>query len=79
MNESNVGKQLDLFLKLAQEKGYLIRKALLGGIGSSLCEIRGKPCLFLDVSCGPAEQLESIKISLALAEESSNTETSSLT
>ena len=78
MDESTIRKQLDLFLDLAKDNGYLIRQELLGGIGSSLCEVQGKRCLFLDLSCGPADQLESIKKTLALTKDKTNNETARL-
>lgn len=64
MHELIIKNQLQSFISLAKEKGFEIRHELLDGIGSSICEVRGKKCLFLDVSCGPAEQLESIKATL---------------
>lgn len=64
MHELNIKKQLQSFITLAKDSGFEIRHELLDGIGSSICEVRGRKCLFLDVSCGPAEQLESIKATL---------------
>lgn len=65
MNELTIARQLDKFLSLARGKGYEIRHEDLDGVGSGICVIRGRKCLFLDVTCGPAEQLESIQQNFA--------------
>ncbi len=61
MRETATIRQLDAFIELARVQGFEIRYELLGGSGGGICRIKGKPCLFLDVSCGPAEQLEMIE------------------
>ena len=65
MNEQETRKVLDQFMSIARASGYEIRHELLDGAGSGLCEIRGKKCLILDIGCGPAEQLDSIKQTLS--------------
>ena len=64
MNDAAVVQQLDALIELAKERGIEIRHVLLDGGGGGICEIRGRPCLFLDLSSGPAEQLETIRQSL---------------
>ena len=64
MKELEIRRHLDRFLRIAKEKGYHIRHENLEGLGSGICEIRGKKFLFLDLSCGPDEQLESIRSSI---------------
>lgn len=66
MTESATIKQLESLIELARVQGFQVRYELLGGSGGGICSIKGRPCLFLDVSCGPAEQLEMIKSSLQL-------------
>lgn len=66
MRETAIIQQLETFIELARVQGFEIRYELLGGSGGGICSIKGKPCLFLDVSCGPAEQLEMIEKSLPI-------------
>ncbi len=61
MRETATIRQLEAFIELARSEGIEIRYELLGGSGGGICRIKGKPYLFLDVSCGPAEQLEMIE------------------
>ena len=64
MNELLINKCLDDIIARAKGLGYEVRHEVMDGIGSSFCVIRGKKCLFLDLSCGSAEQLESLRNSL---------------
>ena len=65
MNEILVTQQLNTFINVAQDMGFEIRHEILDGAGAGICEIKGKRCLFLDLSCGPSDQLEAIRRSLA--------------
>ena len=64
MNDLEIQRRLDEFLAIARGKGYEIRHEILDGMGSSICEVRGQKCLFLDLTTGPADQLESIRSAL---------------
>ena len=61
MNELVTVSRLNRFVEAAKNMGYEIRQELLDGTGAAICHIKGKPILFLDLSSGPAEQLEAIK------------------
>lgn len=60
-SESTLTQRLNEFVERAKQMGYEIRQEVLDGQGAAVCQIKGKPCLFLDLSSGPAEQLEAIK------------------
>ena len=64
MEESKTIEQLNLFVERVREMGIEVRHELLGGTGAGLCELHGHPLLFLDMSCGPEEQLEAIRNAL---------------
>jgi hypothetical protein len=49
---------LGLCLDLAKRLGYDIREEWLGGNGGGGCVLRGRKILFLDLTFGPAEQLD---------------------
>ena len=75
MNESTLLNRLNHFVERAREMGYEVRQEVLDGQGAAICQIKGKPCLFLDLSSGPAEQLEAIKQTFAaISPESSSVE-----
>ena len=61
MSESIIVNRLNRFVEQAKKMGYEIRQEMLDGQGAAVCQVKGKPCLFLDLSSGPAEQLEAIK------------------
>ncbi len=65
MNDEAIVRQLNAFIDLAKDRGIEIRHELLEGGGGGICQIRGKPCLFLDLASGPAEQLETIRRTLS--------------
>ena len=44
--------------------GIEVRHELLDGTGAGICELKGHAYLFLDMSCGPAEQLAAIRKAL---------------
>ena len=64
MNDVIITQQLNSFIDRAQKMGIEVRHEVLDGAGAGICEFKGKQCLFLDLSCGPAEQLEAIRQSL---------------
>ena len=64
MDESSTMKQLNHFVDRVREMGIEVRHELLDGVGAGICEVQGNAYLFLDVSCGPAEQLEAIRNAL---------------
>ncbi len=47
-------------LELAREMGYEIREEWLAGTGCSVCELRGKPVLFVDAACSAQELYEQL-------------------
>jgi hypothetical protein len=47
-------------IALAQRAGYRIRQEYLGGAMGGGCEFGGQKWVFLDVSLGPADQLDQI-------------------
>lgn len=49
---------------LARKLGYEIREEWLGGAGCSLCELRGKPVVFIDAACSAQEQAEQLREAL---------------
>jgi len=51
---------LDQAVRLAEELGYYIRRDWLDGTSGGLCEIAGKPWIFIDLSLSPLDQLEQI-------------------
>ena len=61
MSESIIVNRLNRFVEQAKKMGYEIRQEMLDGQGAAVCQVKGKPCLFLDLSSGAAEQLEAIK------------------
>ena len=65
MSESIIISRLNRFIEQARKMGYEIRQEMLDGQGAAVCQVKGKPCLFLDLSSGPAEQLEAIKNTLS--------------
>ncbi len=64
MSDALITQQLNSFINLAQDMGFEIRHEILNGVGAGVCEIKGKRCLFLDLSCRPADQLEAIRETL---------------
>lgn len=64
MSDRLVAEQLNTLIKLAQDMGFEIRHEVLDGTGAGICEIKGKRCLFLDLSCSPSDQLDAIGRSL---------------
>ena len=69
MTESATISQLNAFLNLIKEKGIEVRHEILDGKAAGVCELKGRPCLFLDAASSPAEQLEAIRTSFdSLAE-----------
>jgi hypothetical protein len=45
---------------LAGRAGYVVRQEWLDGNGGGACEFRGRKVFFLDLSLGPADQLEQV-------------------
>lgn len=68
MDQSKTVKQLNQFVDRVRELGIEVRHELLDGVGAGICEVHGNTCLFLDVSCGPAEQLDAIRDALPALE-----------
>jgi hypothetical protein len=55
---------LDEALAAAKRLGYRLRQEWLGGAGGGACEIAGQKWLFIDLSLGPAEQLDTLAAAL---------------
>lgn len=51
-------------VELAKKLGYEIREEWLGGAGCSVCELRGKPFVFIDAACSAQEQAEQLREAL---------------
>jgi len=51
---------LEQGLDLARRSGYAVRQEWLGGSGGGGCELRGRKFFFLDMSLGPADQLDQL-------------------
>ena len=51
-------ERLEEAVRLAERAGYKIRQEWLGGSAAGACEIKGRKWIFLDLSLGPADQLE---------------------
>jgi hypothetical protein len=47
-------------LRYAEQLGYTVRQEWLGGAGGGACEIKGRKYLFLDLTAGPADQLDQV-------------------
>ncbi len=47
-------------LRCAEHLGYTVRQEWLGGAGGGACEIKGRKYLFLDLTAGPADQLDQV-------------------
>jgi hypothetical protein len=52
--------EYDRFLQAARRLGFRIRYEWLDGQGAAVCRIKSQDWLFLDLACGPAEQLDAI-------------------
>ncbi len=61
MSDGKTIARLNRFLEIVKEMGFEVRQELLDGKGAAICHIHGRPCLFVDVSSGPAVQLEAIQ------------------
>jgi len=57
-------EQLEVLLELSKDMGYEVRYETLGGIGGGACEYAGRKCLFVDVTLGPMDQLDSVSQAL---------------
>ena len=51
---------LERSLDACRRHGYMIRQEWLGGAGGGVCEIKGRKCIFVDLSLSPDEQLEQL-------------------
>ncbi len=47
-------------ITLAESLGYGVRQEWLGGGPGGVCEIAGKPWLFIDLALNPMEQLDQV-------------------
>jgi hypothetical protein len=47
-------------LRCAEQLGYTVRQEWLAGAGGGACEIKGRKYLFLDLTAGPADQLDQV-------------------
>jgi hypothetical protein len=57
-------EQLDILLELAKDMGYEVRYESLGGVGGGTCEYAGSKCLFVDITLGLLDQLDSVSRAL---------------
>lgn len=57
-------EQLEILLELAKDIGYEVRYETLGGIGGGACEYAGRKCLFVDITLGLLDQLDSVSRAL---------------
>ena len=65
MTSLSTVEQLDVLIELAKDMGYEVRHEVLGGAGGGRCEIGARKLLFIDLSLGTIEQLESVSRSLS--------------
>jgi len=61
----DASSQLTALLELAEQLGYQIRRADLGGEGGGTCSLRGKEILFVDIAADLEHRIEATAAALS--------------
>lgn len=61
----DAASQLTALLELAEQLGYQIRRAELGGEGGGACRLRGEDILFVDTAADVEHRIEATATALA--------------
>ena len=61
----DASSQLTALLELAEQLGYQIRRADLGGEGGGACRLRGQEILFVDTAADLEHRIEATAVALS--------------